>query len=119
MRSRRIGPPDAILACVCSRHGHGVRREGRHQRRASAGVVGCAGPLADTSRSETGTSCSKLVKLVGRYLDVQQLRPDADAVEKTLLAEVRAFDAASRAGNYNRQLLRAAERALIEPCVRA
>lgn len=43
---------------------------------------------------------AKLVKLVGRYLDVQQLRPDADAVEKTLLAEVRAFDAASRAGNY-------------------
>lgn len=42
----------------------------------------------------------KLVKLVGRYLDVERLRPDADAAEKTLLAEVRAFDPASRAGNY-------------------
>lgn len=40
------------------------------------------------------------MKLVRRYLDVKQLRPDVDVVEKTLLAEVRAFDAASRAGNY-------------------
>lgn len=42
---------------------------------------------------------AKLVKLVSRYLDVKQLRPDA--VGKTnLLAEVRAFDTASRAGKY-------------------
>ncbi len=41
----------------------------------------------------------KLAKLVGRYLAVKQLRPDAPA-KKNLLAEVRAFDTRSRAGTY-------------------
>lgn len=41
----------------------------------------------------------KLAKLVGGYLDVKQLRPDSHD-NKTLLEEVRAFDAASRAGKY-------------------
>jgi len=42
---------------------------------------------------------AKLAKLVSRYLDVKQLRPDAPG-KKNLLAEVRAFDTASRAGKY-------------------
>jgi hypothetical protein len=42
---------------------------------------------------------AKLAKLVGRYLDAEQLRPDAPG-KKNLLAEVRAFDTASRAGKY-------------------
>jgi hypothetical protein len=42
---------------------------------------------------------ARLVKLVSRYLDVKQLRPDT-AENKSLLDEVRAFDAASRAGKY-------------------
>jgi hypothetical protein len=40
----------------------------------------------------------KVAKLVSKYLDAKQLRPDAP--EKNLLAEVRAFDTASRAGKY-------------------
>lgn len=40
-----------------------------------------------------------LAKLVGHYVDVMQLRPDAPG-KKELLAQVRAFDAASRAGTY-------------------
>ena len=40
-----------------------------------------------------------LAKLVAHYLDVKQLRPDAPG-KKHLLAEVRAFDTASRAGTY-------------------
>jgi hypothetical protein len=39
---------------------------------------------------------SKLVKLVGQYLDVAKVRPDGKA-KGTLLAEVQAFDRASRA----------------------
>lgn len=42
---------------------------------------------------------AKLAKLVSRYLEVNQLRPDAPG-KKNLLAEVRAFDTASRAGKY-------------------
>jgi hypothetical protein len=42
---------------------------------------------------------TKLVKLVSGYLDVKLLRPDAPG-KKNLLADVRAFDAASRAGKY-------------------
>ncbi len=42
---------------------------------------------------------AKLAKLVSSYLDVKQLRPDAPG-KKNLLAEVRAFDTASRAGKY-------------------
>ena len=40
---------------------------------------------------------AKLAKLVSRYLDVKQLSPDAPG-NKKLLAEVRAFDTASRTG---------------------
>ena len=42
---------------------------------------------------------AKLAQLVGRHLDVKQLGPDA-AREKRLLDEVRAFEAAARAGKY-------------------
>ncbi len=42
---------------------------------------------------------AKLAKLVSRYLDVKQLRPDAPG-KKNLLAEVVAFDTASRDGKY-------------------
>lgn len=42
---------------------------------------------------------AKLVKLVGSYLDLKQLLPDAPG-KKNLLADVRAFDTASRAGKY-------------------
>jgi hypothetical protein len=42
---------------------------------------------------------AKLAKLVSGYLDVKQLRPDAPG-KKNLLAEVRAFATASRAGKY-------------------
>jgi hypothetical protein len=42
---------------------------------------------------------AKLAKLVSGYLDVKQLRPDAPG-KKNLLADVRAFDAASRSGKY-------------------
>ena len=41
----------------------------------------------------------KVAKLVGGYLDVKELRPDA-AGTRNLLAEVRAFEAGSRAGEY-------------------
>ena len=43
---------------------------------------------------------ANLAKLVSQYLDVKQLRPDAPGKKKNLLAEVRAFDSASRAGKY-------------------
>jgi hypothetical protein len=42
---------------------------------------------------------SKVVKLVGQYLDVTKLRPDAKA-KGTLLAEVQAFERASLKGEY-------------------
>ena len=42
---------------------------------------------------------AKLAKLVGRYLDVKQLRPDAPG-KSDLLTEVRVFDQASRSGEY-------------------
>lgn len=42
---------------------------------------------------------SKLVKLVGQYLDVTKLRPDGKA-KATLLAEVQAFERASLEGEY-------------------
>jgi hypothetical protein len=42
----------------------------------------------------------ELAKLAGRYLDVSQLRPSSRSKKKTLLSEIQAFDAASRAGNY-------------------
>lgn len=42
---------------------------------------------------------AKLARLVSGYLDVKQLRPDAPG-KKNLLADVRAFDAASRSGKY-------------------
>ncbi len=42
---------------------------------------------------------SKLVKLVGQYLDVAKLRPDGKA-KGTLLAEVQAFERASLEGEY-------------------
>jgi hypothetical protein len=42
---------------------------------------------------------AKPIKLVSGYLDVKLLRPDAPG-KKNLLADVRAFDAASRAGKY-------------------
>ena len=42
---------------------------------------------------------ANLAKLVSGYLDVKQLRPDGPG-KKNLLAEVRAFDTASRAGKY-------------------
>ncbi|MGH8564260.1 MAG: hypothetical protein ACREXW_09275 [Gammaproteobacteria bacterium] len=42
---------------------------------------------------------SKLVKIVGQYLDVTKLRPDAKA-KATLLAEVQAFEKASLEGEY-------------------
>jgi hypothetical protein len=42
---------------------------------------------------------AKLVNLVSRYLDVKQLRPDGPS-KKNLLAEVRTFATASRAGKY-------------------
>ena len=44
-------------------------------------------------------SPAKLAKLVSRYLDVKQLRPDAVG-KKSLLADVRVFETASRAGKY-------------------
>ena len=44
-------------------------------------------------------SPTRLAKLAGRYLDVEQLRPDISG-KKSLLGEVRAFDTASRAGEY-------------------
>jgi hypothetical protein len=40
-----------------------------------------------------------LAKLAARYLNIEQLRPDSPGFEN-LLAEVRAFDTASRAGKY-------------------
>jgi hypothetical protein len=45
---------------------------------------------------------AKLAKLVGQYIDVRQLQPDASSAsgERTLLAEVKDFDARSRAGHY-------------------
>ena len=42
---------------------------------------------------------SKLVKLVGQYLDVAKLRPDG-TTKATLLAEVQAFERASLQGEY-------------------
>jgi len=42
---------------------------------------------------------AKLAKLVRPYLDVKQLRPDAPG-NNSLLAEIGAFDTASRAGTY-------------------
>lgn len=42
---------------------------------------------------------AKLAKLVSRYIDVNQLRPDV-AGKQNLLADVRAFDIAGRAGRY-------------------
>jgi hypothetical protein len=42
---------------------------------------------------------AKLAKLVSRYLDVKPLRPDAPG-KRNVLADVRAFDAASRSGKY-------------------
>lgn len=42
---------------------------------------------------------AKLMKLASRYLDVKQLKPDAPW-RTNLLADVRAFDVASRAGKY-------------------
>jgi hypothetical protein len=44
----------------------------------------------------------KLAKLVGQYMDVKQLRPDTPAgtAKRSLLEDVKAFDAASRAGRY-------------------
>lgn len=44
-------------------------------------------------------SPAKLAMLVGRYLDGKQLRPDAPG-KKNLLGAVRAFDQASRRGEY-------------------
>jgi hypothetical protein len=41
----------------------------------------------------------ELAKLAEQYLDVGQLRPSSPS-KKTLLSEIQAFDAASRAGNY-------------------
>jgi hypothetical protein len=41
----------------------------------------------------------KMANLVGGYLDVKELRPDA-AGTRNLLADVRAFEAGSRAGKY-------------------
>lgn len=45
---------------------------------------------------------NKLVNLVGQYIRLDRLRPDpgAHATKPSLLEEVRAFDAASRAGKY-------------------
>ncbi len=43
---------------------------------------------------------AKLEKVISRYLDLEPLRPDASRKKKSLLAEVRAFDAVSRAGDY-------------------
>jgi len=42
---------------------------------------------------------AELEKVVSGYIDVSQLRPDPRG-KQSLLAEVRAFDAASRAGRY-------------------
>jgi hypothetical protein len=44
----------------------------------------------------------KLAKLVGQYIQLERLRPDAGAHarERSLLEDVRAFDAASRARSY-------------------
>ncbi len=42
---------------------------------------------------------ARLAQLVGRYLDVKHLRPTTSG-KKNLLAEVRSFDTASRAGQY-------------------
>ena len=43
----------------------------------------------------------KLAKLVGQYIQLERLRPDAGATAKTsLLEHVTAFDAASRSGKY-------------------
>ena len=44
----------------------------------------------------------KLAKLVGQYIQLERLRPDAgaDATKRSLLEDVKAFDAASRAKNY-------------------
>ena len=42
---------------------------------------------------------AKLARLVSGYLDVKKLRPDATG-QRDLLAEVQAFDTASRAGKY-------------------
>lgn len=44
----------------------------------------------------------KLAKLVGQYIQLERLRPDAGthALPQSLLEDVRAFDAASRAGKY-------------------
>ena len=42
---------------------------------------------------------SKLVKLVGQYLDVAKLRPDG-TTKSTLLAEIQAFERASLQGEY-------------------
>jgi hypothetical protein len=42
---------------------------------------------------------SRLVKLVGQYLDVAKLRPDGET-KGTLLGEVQAFERASLKGEY-------------------
>ena len=43
-----------------------------------------------------------LAKLVGQYIQLERLRPDAgaDATKRSLLEDVKAFDAASRAKKY-------------------
>jgi hypothetical protein len=44
----------------------------------------------------------KLAKLVGQYIQLERLRPDAgaDATKRSLLEDVKAFDTASRARKY-------------------
>lgn len=43
----------------------------------------------------------KLARLVGQYIQLERLRPDAGAIAKrSLLEGVKAFDTASRAGKY-------------------
>ncbi|MFI5300781.1 MAG: hypothetical protein ACHREM_22080 [Polyangiales bacterium] len=42
----------------------------------------------------------QLAKLVGQYMPLRDLRRDVDAPKRSLLRDVRAFDAASRRGDY-------------------
>jgi hypothetical protein len=46
-------------------------------------------------------SPDKLARLVGQYIQLERLRPDAGAIAtRSLLEDVKAFDTASRAGKY-------------------
>lgn len=71
----------------------------------------------------------KLLKLVGKYIQIERLRPDAQTrgTKRSLLEDVRVFDAASRAGKYyvsfnvnskNHMEISTGTRAFIAECLR-